>query len=135
MGDLKAWILTNYGPLAAGARLTKSALVAAVFNLYQADLPTMSPWEIASQIYTESEYLCPTERSAVWLTSPQNKQNVDKVYTYRLMYAPSNMKVNADIVYAVSSLSLAPFAKRISCTRCPPFPSPLLQTPIGRASL
>eukprot|EP00729_Bicosta_minor_P008810 gene8810-30552_t len=100
--DVKSWILANYGDLGRAVGLNSTALVAEVCKLYATELASTQPWKVASQIYTESEYLCPTERSARWLTSPPPAAPSpwkDNVFTYRLTYAPSNMIVNGEIIY------------------------------------
>ena len=57
--DLDEWLATNYGAFGRAA-------LDEVRRRY-ADEIARSPWKAASAIYTESQYLCPTERSARWL--------------------------------------------------------------------
>ena len=49
-------------------------------------------------IYTDSQYLCPTSRSARWLIQSGVVQD-DNVYTYRLLYAPSMAQGSARFLY------------------------------------
>jgi len=45
-------------------------------------------WEVASKVYTDSEYTCPTRRSARWLLDSGRVSN-DNVFVYQLLYEPS----------------------------------------------
>ena len=64
------------------------ATTTAIPTRYATELATIQPWKVASKIYTESEYLCPTERSANWLTAAPMATSPwkDNVYSYRLTY-------------------------------------------------
>ena len=57
-----------------------------ILKLYKGAAKT--PWEIATLIYTESQYLCPTARSAQWLRASGRVTN-DNVFVYRLGYESS----------------------------------------------
>jgi len=71
--DLKAWLQTYYPGIAEQA-----------LTLYAADLAKLGPWATAALIYTESQYLCPTQQSAQLLASTGIE-----TYLYRLDYACS----------------------------------------------
>ena len=75
MADLRSWIELYYPGLDADQ----------IIAMYQADISAASPWEGAAKIYTDSQYLCPTTRSARWLDAAGDRAT----YTYRLEYAPS----------------------------------------------
>lgn len=62
-----------------------------VFEVYAADAKNLKGWELASLMYTDSQYLCPTQRSANWLT--QRGGRLANTYVYRLEYQPTVYKV------------------------------------------
>jgi carboxylesterase type B len=84
--DLKQW-LQYYYPGAVDAIATR----------YKSSLEALSPWETAAEIYTDSQYLCPTQRSARWLAEVGVK-----TFVYRLEYKPSIFDVPASIVFQES---------------------------------
>lgn len=47
----------------------------------------LNGWQLASAIYTDSQYLCPTRRSARWLT--EKGRGIQDTYAYRFEYQPS----------------------------------------------
>jgi len=55
-------------------------------------------WEAAAAIFTDSQYYCPTRRSAEWLVASQ-KVDGNKVFVYQLGYAPSFLGVVSEILY------------------------------------
>jgi len=72
--DFQTWLSTYY----PGAEK-------AIADQYSKELTQgLSPWETAAVIYTDSQYLCPTQRSARWL-----KRVGAQTFVYRLEYSPS----------------------------------------------
>ena len=87
-----------------------------IVDEYKDDIMRLGPWKVASLIYTESQYLCPTERSATWLESGlrgesrgesrggssgesrgvSSVEKERKVYTYRLEYESSVATAESD---------------------------------------
>jgi carboxylesterase type B len=82
--DLKAWL---------SWQLPYSNFVEEILNEYQIELKTLGPWRTSSKIYTESQYLCPTERSAQWLIDSGTVEN-NNVFSYRLGYESSVAALN-----------------------------------------
>jgi hypothetical protein len=73
--DLKDWLELYYAGLDADQ----------IISMYEPDIAAASPWEGAAKMYTDSQYLCPTTRSARWLDARGDRAT----YTYRLEHAPS----------------------------------------------
>ena len=84
VADYHDWLKVNFGNLSRQV----DRLYAGVLSVLK------SPWHTASTIYTESQYLCPTARSARWLSSSK-VGNMTDVYTYRLTYVPRRMLAGA----------------------------------------
>eukprot|EP00035_Acanthoeca_spectabilis_P010267 m.181953 g.181953 ORF g.181953 m.181953 type:complete len:611 (+) comp14969_c0_seq4:103-1935(+) len=76
MSDVAVWLGENY----------PTVDVKAALELYAPDAKHLDPWQTASLMYTDSQYLCPTRRSAQWLTGAFHLPNV---YVYHLEYKPS----------------------------------------------
>lgn len=73
-------------------------------------------WRAATAIFTDSQYLCPTQRSARWLQSSSKVAN-DRVYVYRLEYAPSTQRGEAEEIYWWSYCQAWPLPCRDMYTR------------------
>ena len=84
--DLDAWLATYF---------VTAATIEEIQTLYAHEITTLTPWEVASMIYTEQQYTCPTSRSARWLV---NENGVENVFVYELLYAPSMMAKVGEIV-------------------------------------
>jgi len=85
--DVEAWLMTYY------PRHDKEAIL----MLYAAEI-AVNPWDAASLVFTESQYLCPTERSARWLVDASAVSN-KSVFVYQLVYEPGVMALVGDIFY------------------------------------
>lgn len=83
--DLLEWLQTNFGARAA----------ATLAALYADDVAAEGAWAAAANIYTDGQYLCPTQRSARWLS----RAGVPRVFTYRLEYAPAIWDTFGQLVY------------------------------------
>ena len=59
-----------------------------ILKEYQFELKSRGPWQTACRIYTESQYLCPSERSAKWLLESNQVAN-NNIRLYRLTYEAS----------------------------------------------
>jgi para-nitrobenzyl esterase len=81
--DFHAW-LQRYYPGAVD-EITKQ---------YSKELNTLSPWETAAAIYTDSQYLCPTQRSARWLSDIGVQ-----AYVYRLEFKAAVFDVWSKLLY------------------------------------
>jgi len=79
--DLVQW-LHDYYPCVEGK----------VGQMYQKDLAALGPWGTAALIYTDSQYLCPTQRSAQWLADMGAA-----TYVYRVEHKPSTYR--GDLLY------------------------------------
>ena len=139
--DLKAWLLTYYANASssssssigdgagagarAGAGGSGAVTATKILKEYANELAANGGWETAALIYTESQYLCPTSRSAQWLLSadlslspgagnrrfnsrggnPKHKTETEaenqhkNIFSYELVYEPSVMKVLSEILY------------------------------------
>lgn len=85
--DIRAWLNQNY-PLYDAEE---------VMLLYAEEIKA-NPWLAASLIFTESQYLCPTQASARWLQSAGTVEK-DAIFVYQLTYAPEIMALVGDILY------------------------------------
>lgn len=81
--DLHQWLQDFY-----------PSAVEQISKQYSSELETLTPWEVAATIYTDSQYLCPTQRSARWLA----EVGAD-TFVYRLEYKPTIFDVPARIVF------------------------------------
>merc|ERR1711959_179681 len=80
--DLQQWLKTYY-PYAPKE----------IAKRYNDELNVLTPWETAAVIFTDSQYVCPTQRSARWLASA----GMD-TFVYRLEYAPSTFDLPGRIM-------------------------------------
>jgi carboxylesterase type B len=90
LGDVRAWLSDN-APYDATPDLPGRIL-----EVYRGAAKT--PWEIATLIYTDSQYLCPTARSARWLRKSGSVAN-DNVFVYRLDYESSTSRKESEFYY------------------------------------
>lgn len=90
--DLHRWLQTYY-PGAADNISRQYNLSGGATGLSDG----LSPWETAAVIYTDSQYLCPTQRSARWLSGIGAK-----TFVYRLEYQPSIFAAVGQLVYQTS---------------------------------
>ena len=91
-----------------------------VLGLYDATAaPGETPWQAASRIYTESQYLCPTQRSAHWLSTGAAMRRA-RVRTDGLQ--PSTTRLNRSRV----------FVYRLECAAAPRPPHHAVSTPSYR---
>eukprot|EP00928_Gymnodinium_smaydae_P019966 TRINITY_DN176_c0_g3_i1.p1 TRINITY_DN176_c0_g3~~TRINITY_DN176_c0_g3_i1.p1 ORF type:complete len:618 (+),score=28.48 TRINITY_DN176_c0_g3_i1:63-1856(+) len=81
--DLQKWLETYYSHAAS-----------AITEVYSGALNVLSPWATAADIFTDSQYLCPTQRSARWLAAAGAN-----VFVYNLAYQPSVFEAAARIVF------------------------------------
>lgn len=88
--DLKQWLREGYRTDYPGDFVTT------VLGLYKEELSTIGPWLTASRIYTDSQYLCPSQRSARWMTTAERD-----VFVYQLSYAPSTLVLTGYLIYLV----------------------------------
>ena len=65
-----------------------------LLRLYANDLSQFGVWGAAANMYTDSQYLCPTTRSAHWLVAAGVT-----TYTYRLEYAPALFQSVGELLY------------------------------------
>ena len=79
LSDLTSWL---------SSQTPYSSHVAVILQEYASDIKRIGPWRTACLIYTESQYLCPSERSAKWLLASKQVHN-NNIRLYRLMYEPS----------------------------------------------
>lgn len=97
--DLKQWLREGYQTDYPGD------FVAAVLGLYEDELSTLGPWLTASRIYTDSQYLCPSQRSARWMTATDLSSSNESsaagrdVFVYQLSYAPSTLALIGYVIY------------------------------------
>ncbi|CAE8730743.1 unnamed protein product [Polarella glacialis] len=61
--------------------------IAELYPASQFDEPARY-WKAAAQVYTDSQYTCPTRRSASWLLKSK-RVNQDRIFVYSLTYEPS----------------------------------------------
>ena len=87
--DVRKWVETNYPPPAYDPN--------AIMDEYAAEIHA-SPWRAAAQMYTESQYFCPTAQSARWLLRA-NAAPRDRVFVYRLAHAPAIMELVGDVLF------------------------------------
>jgi hypothetical protein len=93
--DLKEWVIVNYQNVTNGMPANAYQLI---LDEYATDLLKIGAWETAALIYTESQYLCPTDRSAKWLSAP-GVVPATSVFKYELTYAPHLMAELGELVY------------------------------------
>ena len=105
VADYHDWLKVNFGNLSRQV----DRLYAGVLSVLK------SPWHTASTIYTESQYLCPTARSARWLSSSK-VGNMTDVYTYRLTCVLRRMRAG---VVQESCTFPAVGSVRLDSTTCP----------------
>ena len=90
MEDVRTWLEDN-DPYDASPDLPSRIL-----EIYNGTAKT--PWETATLIYTESQYLCPTARSARWLRA-SGKVRHDNIFVYRLDYESSLAQRTSEFFY------------------------------------
>jgi carboxylesterase type B len=90
LADVKTWLSSN-APYDATPDLPSRIL-----EVYKDAAKT--PWEIATLIYTDSQYLCPTARSARWLRQSGRVAD-DNVFVYRLDYESSTARNESEFYY------------------------------------
>merc|ERR1712166_1078038 len=83
VADLHSWIDTYYPGIGKQ-----------ILQLYAPDLAKLGAWNTAALIYTESQYLCPTQQSAKLLA----EANIPN-FLYRLDYACSQFEQVGNYVY------------------------------------
>ena len=81
--DLHEWLNENYANVSH-----------ATMKEYRAQLQSLGAWETAGEIYTDSQYLCPTHQSARWAA----QRGID-TFVYRLDYQPSTFNISAHLEY------------------------------------
>lgn len=96
--DLQEWLETYY-PYAPQE----------IAKRYSFELNAFTPWETAAVIFTDSQYVCPTQRSARWLTAA----GMD-TFVYRLEYAPSTFYLPSRIMFLEGFCSDFSWCKNIS---------------------
>jgi len=65
-----------------------------ILELYGSELASLGAWKTAALVYTESQYLCPTQRSALWMSKVGTP-----AFVYRLDYKPSIFDIAASFVF------------------------------------
>ena len=89
--DLIEW-LTSQSPYNNAKDLPQK-----IITEYQDSIVKVGAWKTASKIFTDSQYLCPTERSANWLLQSNQVKN-QHVYIYRLGYESSVAAVENELI-------------------------------------
>lgn len=82
------WLRSQFSP----------AIVEEVLIRYPAWDYGDSYWSAAARVFTDSQYLCPTRRSAQWLLQ-SGRVPPESVYVYQLRYEPSIYSVYGKLVY------------------------------------
>jgi len=74
------------------------AHVSAIIAKYPASDFNHSYWKAASQVFTDSQYTCPTQRSARWLIK-SGRVSGNRVFAYQLRYEAPIYGIVGDILY------------------------------------